>query len=164
MPLLLVYRRYYGRRVALRLLVALWVTMSAAGLLTGAAAAALGLVPTAHAVRGAGGSVSWATVTGPDIAASAALAAAWWVRRRRPTGAGARRAVDPVCGMQVDRRHAPATVTVEGVTQYFCSDGCAERFTADGAATAPTGGDGDACAGTPEVTGSVSRSAGPPAT
>jgi len=31
-------------------------------------------------------------------------------------------AIDPVCGMQVDTAHAPATVIEAGRTSYFCSE------------------------------------------
>ncbi|OGF12294.1 MAG: YHS domain-containing protein [Candidatus Eisenbacteria bacterium RBG_16_71_46] len=37
-------------------------------------------------------------------------------------------AIDPVCGMQVDEKHAAATARHEGKTYYFCSDGCRESF------------------------------------
>jgi len=38
---------------------------------------------------------------------------------------------DVVCGMMIDPRKAGATRTVEGVTFYFCSAGCAKQFDAD---------------------------------
>ncbi len=40
-------------------------------------------------------------------------------------------ASDPVCGMDVYPATASATVTHEGITFYFCSTECAERFRAD---------------------------------
>jgi Cu+-exporting ATPase len=40
-------------------------------------------------------------------------------------------ATDPVCGMQVDEKNAPARSTYKGVTYYFCSNQCKETFTAD---------------------------------
>jgi Cu+-exporting ATPase len=41
--------------------------------------------------------------------------------------AAAERAVDPVCGMEVDPANA-TTVSVDGATHYFCSTGCREHF------------------------------------
>ena len=37
---------------------------------------------------------------------------------------------DPVCGMEVDPSKAAASVEHEGVTVYFCSQGCAAKFRA----------------------------------
>ena len=39
--------------------------------------------------------------------------------------------VDPVCGMSVDRNRAAGQVEHNGTTYYFCSKGCAAKFTAD---------------------------------
>jgi Cu+-exporting ATPase len=38
---------------------------------------------------------------------------------------------DPVCGMEVDVATAAAAWDHDGVTYYFCSVGCFERFRAD---------------------------------
>ncbi len=35
---------------------------------------------------------------------------------------------DPVCGMEVDERTAPAKTTYKGQTYYFCAPGCKEAF------------------------------------
>jgi Cu+-exporting ATPase len=35
---------------------------------------------------------------------------------------------DPVCGMQVDEKHAKAKAEHEGRTYYFCSEGCKQMF------------------------------------
>jgi P-type Cu+ transporter len=40
-------------------------------------------------------------------------------------------ALDPVCGMTVDPARAAGHVEYEGTTYYFCSKGCAAKFTAD---------------------------------
>lgn len=39
-------------------------------------------------------------------------------------------AVDPVCGMSVDRERAPAQVAYGGATLYFCAAGCRDEFLA----------------------------------
>ena len=36
--------------------------------------------------------------------------------------------IDPICGMQIDPATAAQSRTVDGVTTYFCSDGCAETW------------------------------------
>ena len=38
---------------------------------------------------------------------------------------------DPVCGMDVDERKAPATSQYRGQTYYFCSKGCKAAFDKD---------------------------------
>lgn len=40
-------------------------------------------------------------------------------------------AKDPVCGMTVEISSAAFTAEHEGLTYYFCSQGCLDRFTAD---------------------------------
>ncbi len=35
---------------------------------------------------------------------------------------------DPVCGMEIDAQEAVATSQHQGQTDYFCSDGCKEKF------------------------------------
>ncbi len=37
-------------------------------------------------------------------------------------------AKDPVCGMTVDEKQAPAKSTYQGQTYYFCSTGCKAEF------------------------------------
>jgi P-type Cu+ transporter len=48
---------------------------------------------------------------------------------KRPTAAES--AIDPVCGMTVERAHAAATRAHDGTTYYFCNQRCAERFASD---------------------------------
>lgn len=54
-------------------------------------------------------------------------------------------AVDPVCGMTVDRATAAGTSTYRGATLYFCSAACKTRFDANPAqyAGAADGAGGD---------------------
>jgi P-type Cu+ transporter len=40
-------------------------------------------------------------------------------------------AIDPVCGMKVDPARSAGEVSHRGTTYYFCSKGCAAKFTAD---------------------------------
>ncbi len=72
---------------------------------------------------------------------------------------------DPVCGMTVDPASAAASVEHEGVTYYFCSQGCRDRFAAEPAAIcARTRASGDAgsfaaCSAAPDHTGGERRPA-----
>lgn len=38
---------------------------------------------------------------------------------------------DPVCGMTVEESAAAGSLTHNGLTYYFCSPACQERFEAD---------------------------------
>lgn len=40
-------------------------------------------------------------------------------------------AIDPVCGMEVDEKTAPAKAVYNGKTYYFCAAGCKEEFEED---------------------------------
>jgi len=135
LPLLLIYRRYYGTRLTLRLLAVFWATISTAGLATQYLFAWAGIVPPAgaarHAVTGQG-VWAWNYTTILDIVALAALAGLYWLYRNRDRlGGGTGYAKDPVCGMQVQVAHAPATASYDSGTYYFCSDHCQHQFAAD---------------------------------
>lgn len=49
-------------------------------------------------------------------------------------------AKDPVCGMEVDEKSAPAKSEYMGKTYYFCSPGCKKTFDANPAKYAGGGG------------------------
>ncbi|HVX20070.1 MAG TPA: permease [Acidimicrobiales bacterium] len=130
-PLLLVYRRYYGTRLTLRMLAVFWGVMSLAGLATEGIFRAAGLVPTDRSVQVAGARFSWDYTTWLNIVFLVLLAVMYWAyRNRERLGGGDEYALDPVCGMQVRKAEALATRTVGGRRHYFCSDHCAERFSA----------------------------------
>lgn len=38
--------------------------------------------------------------------------------------------IDPVCGMAVDPRAAPAKTCYNGIELYFCAEGCRQKFEA----------------------------------
>jgi YHS domain-containing protein/uncharacterized membrane protein YraQ (UPF0718 family) len=132
LPLLLIYRRYYGTRLTLKLLAVFWATMSTAGLATEYLFTWAGIAPAAgarHAVTGQD-VWGWNYTTFLNIAALAAFAGLYWLYRNRERfGGGTGYATDPVCGMQVQVAHAPATARRDGSTYYFCSDHCQHRFT-----------------------------------
>lgn len=132
LPLLLIYRRYYGTRLTLRLLAAFWVVMSAAALATQYLFTAAGLVPTTRPPVVARAGVHWNYTTVLNILAVITLGGLYWLyRHRQRFGGGVGYAKDPVCGMQVETAIAPAKATRSGQTYYFCSDHCQHRFTPD---------------------------------
>jgi len=129
LPLLLIYRKQYGRRMTLRMLVVFWGVMSAAGLITEYLFRALGWVPGSRPAVIAGDTLRFNYITVLDVIALVAFAGLYWLSHNRDRlGGGAGYATDPVCGMQVDTRHAPASIEHDGQRVYFCSDRCQERF------------------------------------
>jgi uncharacterized membrane protein YraQ (UPF0718 family) len=124
-PLLLIYRRYYGTRLMLRMLVVFWALMSTAGLITELLFRAGGLVPTVRPTTIAPAHFSWNYTTYLNLIFLAVFGLLYWLyRNRERLGGGGRYARDPVCGMQVETAQAPASVVHAG-------DRCAKRFETD---------------------------------
>ena len=123
LPILAIYRKYYGTAFALRISALMLLTMIAAALAIHGLFGVLGLIPSARpsaddvfgAVRG-----DYKLVL--NAIALAGFAALIALTRRRG-------ATDPVCGMTVDRARA---VTLEdgGRTVYFCSEHCRHAYQA----------------------------------
>jgi len=131
-PLLMIYRRYYGKRLMLHMLAVFWALMSTAGLITEGIFRAAGLVPTMRPTTVAPAHLSWNYTTYLNIVFLILFALLYWTyRNRERLGAGSGYAKDPVCGMQVAIVHAPASLRKGGEHFYFCSDRCAERFGTD---------------------------------
>ncbi|MET0275586.1 MAG: permease [Acidimicrobiia bacterium] len=128
-PLLLVYRKYYGGRIALRMLAWFWVIMSTAGLVTELLFDAAGLIPTDRSMTMVPTHFEWNYTTFLNIAFIAIGAYLYWLSRNQQRfGGGAGYAIDPICGMQVQIANAPAHMTRDGVDHWFCCDGCARKF------------------------------------
>jgi len=125
LPLLLIYRRLYGRGAALRLFFLLWPLMSIAGVLVDLAFRSTKLLPsTRHAAALSGHFALGWTLALNCLALLFALVL-WRLAHHHDEPIGAR---DPVCGMHVDTSAPVATRTRDGVTYYFCSLRCAESF------------------------------------
>ncbi|MHB1927934.1 MAG: permease [Acidimicrobiales bacterium] len=132
LPLVLIYRKQYGGRMAARLLGVFWLVMSAAGLTTEYLFKAIGWVPAAHPGAVVGDTLRWDSTTILDIVALAVFAGMYALYRNRDRlGGGAGYAKDPVCGMQVETAHAPAGTVHDGRRIWFCSEHCAHRFAAE---------------------------------
>lgn len=129
-PLLMIYRKYYGTRLMLRMLVVFWALMSSAALVTELIFHAAGAVPTTRPATVVSTGFAWNYTTYLNIVFLALFAVLYWMYRsnRDRLGAGDRYARDPVCGMQVETAHAPASTEIDGRRRYFCSDHCADRF------------------------------------
>jgi uncharacterized protein len=128
-PLVLIYRRYYGGRLTLRLVALFWVVMAGAGLLVEEIFAGARLIPRRRPTEIAVIAFHWNYTSVLNIVALALFGYIYWMYRNRTRlGGGVGYALDPVCGMQVRTSDAPATTVHEGRQYWFCSDHCAERF------------------------------------
>ena len=81
-PLLLIYRRYYGSRLMLRMLAVFWALMSTAGLITEGIFGAAGLVPTRRPTI-APAHFSWNYTTYLNIVFLALFGVLYWTYRNR---------------------------------------------------------------------------------
>lgn len=132
-PLLLIYRRYYGTRLMLKMLAIFWSVMAVAGLVTQGLFNLVHQVPTTRPTQVAPAHFSWNYTTYLNIVFLVIFGLIYWVYRHRDRfGGGVGYAIDPVCGMQVEIANAPAVLERDGVVQYFCSDHCRNRFQVDG--------------------------------
>jgi uncharacterized membrane protein YraQ (UPF0718 family) len=131
LPLLLIYRKFYGGKVALRLFALFWLVMAAAGLIVELLFSALGLVPTERPEQVVHTGFQWNYTTYLNIVFLVVFGVLLWLAHNRGRlGGGEEHATDPVCGMQVERAAAPATAAWAGTRHWFCSDHCRDRFLA----------------------------------
>jgi YHS domain-containing protein len=123
-PIVLIYRKYYGTKFTIRITALMFITMVIAALIVDGIFSALGLIPTGPRPTRAD------IFTGVHVDYKLALnllgvvifAALFWLTARRG-------ATDPVCGMKVDRDKA-VTKESGGELHYFCSTHCLHAFEA----------------------------------
>ena len=131
-PLVMIYRRYYGGALALRLVGIFWAVMAGAGLIVEGLFSGGGLVPHHRPTQIVATTFSWNYTTFLNIVFLGVFAYLYWLcRNRERLGGGAGYAIDPICGMQVRAATAPARRFHRGQGVLFCSDRCAERFDRD---------------------------------
>ena len=142
MPLILIYRKLYGWALTWRLIVAFWIVMSLAGLVTELLFGAVGVIPQTRPLAPVVIGFQWNYTTYLNLASLVAFGVLYWLYRNRARfGSGAGYAIDPVCGMQVQTGLAPARTEHDGQPVYFCSDRCLERYAADPARFMKPGGE-----------------------
>jgi len=130
MPLILIYRKFYGRRLTSRLVVTFYLAMVIAGLVTEVLFRGAGLVPRARGLHLNQYRVSWDYTSYLNIVFVIVALLVWRLASSRRRGVDSGYAIDPVCKMQVLIADAPASARLDGVTYYFCADRCRERFVA----------------------------------
>jgi uncharacterized membrane protein YraQ (UPF0718 family)/YHS domain-containing protein len=141
-PILNIYRKYYGGRMSLYLLGVSYLAMVLAGFVIGGLFQLMGLTPAHHFVTVFQTHPQWNYTTYLDIAFLALATILGWrfLRTGGPemlramnaaTDTGKKSTTDPVCGMTVDPETATERAEHGGVTYYFCSAGCREAFEKD---------------------------------
>lgn len=132
LPLVLIYRKYYGTKLTIRLFFVFWAVMAAAGLITEGLFGLAGAIPTSRPETIVTTHFEWNYTTFLNIFFLGIFAVLYWLYRNRDRlGGGQGYAIDPVCGMQVQTANAPAHARHDGYLVYFCSDRCRERFEAE---------------------------------
>lgn len=121
LPILAIYRKYYGLAFTLRITALMLVTMVLAALLIDALFGLAGLVPTDRpTAEDVFGSVEFNYKLALNVLALLGFGALLWLTARRG-------ATDPVCGMTVDRAKA-VRLEEGGGTVYFCSERCRNAY------------------------------------
>jgi YHS domain-containing protein len=125
LPILAIYRKYYGRAFAVRISALMFITMVIAALIVDEIFSALGLIPTGPRPTRADifSSVQANYKLALNVLGVVIFAALFWLTARRGV-------TDPVCGMKVDRDKA-VSKELGGETYYFCSNHCLHAFEAD---------------------------------
>ena len=126
-PLVLIYRKYYGTKVAVKLALAFWLIMSLSGLLTEGIFSVLKITPAVshhHMMMNHFG-FNYTTIL--NIIALGVAIWVYWMYRGR-SSEDSEFAKDFVCGMQVRVADAPASTEYNGKMYYFCMQRCKESF------------------------------------
>ena len=121
LPIIAIYRKYYGWSFTLRLVALMYVTMVVAALAVDALFDAAGLIPSTRPSQAdVFGSVSLNYKLVLNLIATVVFFTLLGLTIKRG-------AVDPVCRMTVDRSTA-RHLDHGGKTYYFCSERCLETF------------------------------------
>ena len=123
LPIVLVYRKYYGARFALKLSALMLASIIIAALVVDLIFSGLGVIPdtrpSIESITDRGIHFNYTAVL--NILFTFVAAALVWLTVRR----GAK---DPVCRMRVDRYATQHKSTFGGRDYFFCSAGCKDEF------------------------------------
>ncbi|HEX7405013.1 MAG TPA: permease [Candidatus Nanopelagicaceae bacterium] len=128
-PLVMIYRKYYGNKLALRLSLIFWLVMSLSGLITEGIFSLLSQIPHHKVGVMAAAHIGWNSTTILNVLAIIVLATVYWLYKTKGSPKMEQEfAQDPVCKMQVRIADAPAKTEHAGKMYYFCMPGCKESF------------------------------------
>jgi uncharacterized membrane protein YraQ (UPF0718 family)/YHS domain-containing protein len=125
LPIIAIYRKYYGTRFALRIVALMFVAMVLGALILNGLFDVAGLIPTGPRPSRTDifGKVAVDYKLLLNLLGLLIFGALLWLTTRRGV-------TDPVCGMRVDRLKAMRSDYMGGA-YYFCSSGCLDAFTSD---------------------------------
>jgi uncharacterized membrane protein YraQ (UPF0718 family)/YHS domain-containing protein len=125
LPIIAIYRKYYGTRFALRITGLMFVTMVIGALIINGVFSLAGGVPSGPRPTRADifSSIRVDYKLALNVLGVAVFAALFWLTARRGV-------TDPVCGMKVDGAKA-LTKEIDGETFYFCSAHCLHAVEVD---------------------------------
>jgi YHS domain-containing protein len=122
LPIVAIYRKYYGTGFALRISALMLVTMIVAALAISGLASGAGVIPTGPRPSrdDVFGSIALDYKLALNVLGTAIFAALMWLTVRRGV-------TDPQCGMSVDRSRAVLR-EIGGREVAFCSEHCAREY------------------------------------
>jgi len=124
LPIIAIYRKYYGWKFAIRITALMFVTMVIAALLVDGLFSAADLIPTTRPSRDdIFGTVALDYKLLLNVIGLVVFGALFYMTMRRGV-------TDPVCGMKVDRAKA-IRKEIAGQNYYFCTEHCLHAFEAD---------------------------------
>jgi uncharacterized protein len=125
LPIIAIYRKYYGTRFAVRIVALMFVTMVAAALIVDGMFSGLGLIPTGPrpSREDIFGTIAVDYKLLLNVLGVLVFAALFWLTQRRGV-------TDPMCGMKVDKAKA-VRMDFGEETFYFCSEHCLHAFEVD---------------------------------
>jgi hypothetical protein len=131
LPIVQIYRKYYGDAYALRIVALMFLTIVIASIVVDLLFGGVGLIPHARPSRAdVFGTIKVDYKLFTNTLGTVVFVTLFALTMRRG-------ATDPVCGMKVDRGKA-IRMDVAGETHYFCSQHCLHAFEVDPTDQAPT--------------------------
>lgn len=131
-PLVMIYRKYYGNALALRLSLIFWFVMSLSGLITEGVFLLISQIPTHDVHLMTTKHIGWNATTILNALSVVVLGIVYWLYKTKGTQEMENEyAQDVVCKMQVRTSDAPARTEYNGKMYYFCMPGCKDSFLAD---------------------------------
>jgi uncharacterized membrane protein YraQ (UPF0718 family)/YHS domain-containing protein len=127
LPLVMIYFKYYGRTITVRLIAVFWLVMSASGLITEGIYHLIKFSPSRDVMTMGMTHIGFNRTTFLNSVALLVCALLAWLYFSK-SDFNDEFAKDLVCGMQVRTADAPAIYVHKSKTYYFCMAGCKSEF------------------------------------
>jgi uncharacterized membrane protein YraQ (UPF0718 family)/YHS domain-containing protein len=126
-PLLLIYKKYYGLKDALKIALLFWFSMSLSGFVVAQLFTLTNIKPMSRMLMMGSSHFALNITLVLNFFALIIISGMIYAYFRKPTE-NSEFAIDPVCGMQVRKNDAPAHLKIEDTDYYFCMEGCMLHF------------------------------------